>query len=83
MKKHAVVVLALAVSLLAGYRPVLAHHSSASFNLDHGVTFKGTVTNFEWSNPRAFIYLDVKDETGNVEQWRVEGNSPNMLSRAG
>jgi len=83
LKKHAMVVLALAISVLAGSHPALAHHSSASFDLDHEVTFKGTVANFEWSNPHTFNYLDVKDEKGNVEQWRVEGNSPNMLSRVG
>ena len=44
---------------------------------------KGVVSNMEWTNPHVFIYLDVKDDNGNVEQWRVEGNSPNMLVRAG
>jgi len=63
--------------------PVFAHHSSAAFDTDHLITIKGTVTNFEWTNPHTFIYLDVKGESGNVEQWRVEGNSPNMLTRVG
>jgi hypothetical protein len=63
--------------------PVFAHHSSASYDLQHPVTIRGTVKQFEWSNPHAFIYLDVKNKNGAIEAWRVEGNSPNMLRRVG
>jgi len=44
---------------------------------------KGVVSNVEWTNPHVFIFLDVKDEMGNAEEWRIEGNSPNMLTRVG
>lgn len=83
MTARLVVVLPLAVLVFMGSLPVLAHHSSAAFDMAHLVIVKGTVTNFEWSNPHAFIYLDAKDDKGNVEQWRVEANSPNMLTRVG
>lgn len=63
--------------------PAFAHHSSAAFDLDHRVTVKGKVTKFDWANPHAFIYLDVENSKGAIEAWRVEGNSPNMLSRVG
>jgi hypothetical protein len=72
-----------AVGILMVSVPMFAHHSSAAFDTDHLITIKGTVTNFEWTNPHTFIYLDVKGESDNVEQWRVEGNSPNMLTRVG
>ena len=75
--------LALSLGLLGASIPLFAHHSSAAFDTDHLITIKGTVTNFEWSNPHTFIYLDVKDESGKVEPWRVEANSPNMLTRVG
>ena len=42
---------------------------------------KGTVTRFEWSNPHAYIYLDVKDEKGNATEWTAEMASIGMLSR--
>ena len=51
--------------------------------MEHPLIMKGAVTNMEWGNPHVFIYLDVKTENGSVEQWRVEGNSPNMLVRSG
>jgi hypothetical protein len=75
--------LTLAVSLLLGSYSAFAHHARASFDVDHSITLKGTVANFKWTNPHAFIYLDVKDEKGSVDSWRIEANSPNMLSRIG
>lgn len=68
---------------LAASSPLAAHHSSASYDVEHQIILKGTVTNFEWTNPHVFIYLDVKNEDGSVEPWRIEGNSPNMLFREG
>ena len=78
--------LALASALAAGFAPpqlVSAHHSSSSYDMEHPLTVKGVVKNMEWTNPHVFIFLDVKNDSGNVEEWRVEGNSPNMLTRVG
>ena len=77
------IVFTLAVSFLLGSHTAFAHHARNSFDVDHPVTLKGSVADFKWTNPHIFIFLDVKDEKGNVDQWRVEGNSPNMLSRNG
>jgi hypothetical protein len=76
----------LAMVLIGGISaswPVSAHHSSSSYDMEHPVNVKGVVKNMEWTNPHVFIFLDVKDESGGVEEWRVEGNSPNMLTRVG
>jgi hypothetical protein len=51
--------------------------------MEHPVNVKGVITKVEWTNPHVFIFLNVKDDGGNVEEWRVEGNSPNMLTRVG
>ena len=83
MKKRLAIAFALVLCGLAISQPMAAHHSSSAFDMEHLITLKGTVTNFEWSNPHTFIYLDVKNDDGTVDQWRIEGNSPNMLSRAG
>jgi hypothetical protein len=63
--------------------PLFAHHSSSAYDMSHPVDMRGVVTNMEWSNPHVFIYMNMKNEKGEVEEWRVEGNSPNMLFRAG
>jgi hypothetical protein len=74
-------ILLLCVSMISS--PLLAHHSSSAYDMKNPIDMKGVVTNMEWSNPHVFIYMDIKDDKGDVEQWRVEGNSPNMLFRAG
>ena len=56
--------LLLALVLVAGTGPLLAHHSTAMYDMNTPVTVTGTVTRFEWTNPHAFIYMDVKDEKG-------------------
>src|SRR5580704_13800333 len=83
MKNRLTVVFVLVLCCLSAARPLSAHHSSSAFDLEHMIDLKGTVSNFEWSNPHTFIYLDVKNDDGSVDQWRIEGNSPNMLSRVG
>lgn len=83
MKNRLVVAFLLVMIGSAVSRPLFAHHSSSAYDMAHPVDMKGIVTNMEWGNPHVFIYMDMKDDKGNVEQWRVEGNSPNMLQRAG
>ena len=75
------VVLILCGSVISS--PLVAHHSSSAYDVSHPVDMKGVVTNMEWSNPHVFIYMNMKNDKGEVEEWRVEGNSPNMLFRAG
>jgi hypothetical protein len=83
MKSKRLILFLVTMGVLLVSRAMFAHHSGSAFDTEHMVTLKGTVTNFEWTNPHIFIYLDVKDDKGNVEQWRVEANSPNMLTRVG
>jgi hypothetical protein len=64
--------------------PALAHHSFAMFDRDKEVTLIGTVREFQWTNPHAFIEVDVPaDKSGAAEKWSVEMNSPNNLTRQG
>ncbi len=63
---------------------VAAHHSVvAYYDTNTEITLKGSVTKIEWTNPHAFVYLDVRDERGAVTSWSIETDSPNVLSRAG
>ncbi len=62
---------------------LLAHHSTAMYDMANPVTVTGTVTKFEWTNPHAFVYLDVKNEKGEMEHWEVEMMSLNHLKSYG
>jgi len=71
------------VALLSAYT-LTAHHSfDAEFDRNKPVTLKGSVTRVDWGNPHIWVFLDVKDDTGKVANWGVEGGAPNALFRNG
>lgn len=83
MKRFRLNFLIAATVLLAVGAPLLAHHGNAAYDDKNPITIKGTVTEFAWTNPHAQIYLDVKDDKGNLVHWSVETYSPGKLVRAG
>jgi len=72
-----------ALALLLAATQAQAHHSFAMFDQTKKVVLKGTVAEFQWTNPHSFIELDVPDAGGKVEHWGIELNSPNNLTRQG
>ena len=70
-------------TMLAFGSAALAHHSFAMFDQSKQLPLKGTVHDFQWTNPHAFIDLDVPNEQGGMDLWKVELNSPNNLKRQG
>jgi len=75
----------LAGALLATALPVLAHHSFyAEFDANKEITNEGVVKQMMWVNPHSWLVFEVEnEETGEIEEWRVEGGSPNVLMRLG
>ena len=76
-------IVCIAVALLLTVVSATAHHSTAMYDMANPVTVKGTVKRFEWTNPHAFIFIDVKDEKGNVVEWEIELMSLNHLRSYG
>jgi hypothetical protein len=76
---------ALTSTVIAGalVTPTYAHHSFAMFDQSKQLTLKGTVREFQWTNPHAWIHLDVPNAGGVKDTWQVELNSPNNLKRQG
>jgi hypothetical protein len=60
-----------------------AHHSFAVYDHTKTLTLKGSVTKWQWSNPHAYLDIDVKDATGAIKHYTLEGTSINMLQRTG
>ncbi len=73
----------MALGLLMGVTPTFAHHSTAMYNMASPTTVTGTVKRFEWTNPHAFIYLEVTDESGKKAEWAIEMMSLNHLKSYG
>jgi Family of unknown function (DUF6152) len=72
---------ALGTVALAG--PALAHHSFSMFDATKTVTMKGTVKQFEWTNPHSWLRVMVADDSGTPREWALEMGSPGQQARVG
>ncbi len=76
-------VLLAALGICALAPLALAHHSTAMFDMVKTVELKGTVKDFQWTNPHTFTYLTVDGDATTGGEYALEGMSPNYLSRNG
>jgi hypothetical protein len=75
---------AIAVLAMAAAAPTFAHHSfSAEFDVSRPVILTGIVQRMEFSNPHSWIYVEVTTDSGEVQEWAIEGAAPNALLRRG
>lgn len=62
----------------------MAHHSfAAEFDIAKPIQLQGKVTQVEFMNPHSWIHIEVKDDKGGLQQWEIEGGTPNTLFRKG
>lgn len=84
MKRTIFAVLSVIAGLVVGSAPMFAHHGlNISYDHSKPITLKGTVTEFRFANPHVQLYMDVKDETGHVVNWAVEGSGVFYWTKAG
>ncbi len=60
-----------------------AHHSTAMFDMQKSMVLQGTIKEFQWTNPHTWIVFDVPNASGGIDEYGIEGMSPNYLARAG
>ena len=78
------VVFAAVAGLMVPLVQVAAHHSfAAEYDANKPITLSGPITKMLWSNPHAWVYVDVKGADGKVVNWAFETSSVNALYRAG
>jgi hypothetical protein len=83
-RKLLVLNVAVAAAVLGAMVPVRAHHSlTAEFDTSRKVEITGTVTEMRWSNPHAWLHVDVTDANGQTQNYAVEFGTPNQLYRRG
>jgi hypothetical protein len=83
MQRIVLSLIAIAGLLLSGV-PALAHHAFATeFDAQKPVTMKGIVTKIDWANPHVWFYINVKTESGLIENWGFEMGGPNSLRNSG
>ena len=75
--------MASAVAVALGTSAALAHHSFSMFDLTKQVTVTGTVKQFQWTNPHAYIQLVAKDSAGKDVEWSMEMGAPMYLYARG
>jgi hypothetical protein len=74
----------LAIAALLAAAPVYAHHSfAAEFDENKPIKVTGKVISMLWSNPHAWIYLEVIGADGKPEKWAFETGAANALFRRG
>ncbi len=74
-----------AVAMFFAPSTARAHHAfAAEFDEKKPVKFvDATVTKWQLINPHSWIYVDVKQPDGTVQNWAIEAGSPNVLLRRG
>lgn len=70
------------LALVSAVLPLSAHHSWP-VSYDKLVTVKGTVVEFEWSNPHPMMTLEVQTPDGRKEKWQVGGPALNRMEANG
>jgi len=75
--------LTLAFAILIASPPLPAHHGEVNYDTEKVVSVKGAVTDFQFINPHVQIFMDVKNDKGEIEKWSCEARSPIMLVRVG
>jgi hypothetical protein len=75
--------LVLGMAAAFGATPAAGHHSPVMFDQSKPVTLTGTVREFQWTNPHAYIQLVVENEQGQRDEWSLEMSASVYLYNLG
>jgi len=72
---------AAALSLMT--LPAAAHHSQAIYDSNQIVTFEGVVTDYRWTNPHIYLYVETQNDAGETVVQPIEGQVTTIMRRLG
>ena len=77
--------MAVAAALaVAGYAlPLAAHHSHANYDISAWLVMEGKVKQIVLIAPHSIVYLDVKNEKGELTTWALEATNPRGIEGNG
>ncbi len=75
--------LAMAAASLSALQAHAHHSFAAEFDINQPVQLRGEVIRMVFTNPHSWIYLKVTTDSGEVQEWAIEGGAPNALIRRG
>ncbi|MCH8335081.1 MAG: hypothetical protein IIC61_04220 [Proteobacteria bacterium] len=78
-----IVVAVSVIGFVPASGPAMAHHSSAMFDKSLVRQESAIVREFQWTNPHVWIQVYIENESGEQEEWSIEGGGPNSLFRKG
>ena len=71
--------LSLVLAVVVGSAAWAHHNMSAMFDFSQRFTRSGTLSKIDWRNPHIYLFVDVKNEQGQVETWSYEGPPPGFF----
>jgi hypothetical protein len=71
-------------AMLTAALPLYAHHAQAPFfDQNREVEIEGVVTRFDFRNPHPVLYVDVTNDSGEIEEWQIQFGNATGLRRRG
>jgi len=68
--------------MVASGVPATAHHSNPLyFDMSKAITLEGEISRLDWINPHILLYLQSKNDKGELETWIIQGSSLNNAVR--
>jgi len=84
MKRIGLTLVAVAAGVLITAPQVLTQTAATTtYDSARQVKIEGPVTRIDWTNPRAFLHVNVRDASGLTTSWAVEVGNPLDLERDG
>ena len=81
--RRSVSLMIAAVGAVAFATVTMAHHSTTMFDMQKTVELKGTIKEFQWTNPHTWTVVEVEGDPAVAGEYGLEGMSPNYLGRNG